>query len=279
MSDNETGKPLFLSRRRLLWLGAGLAASMSLQIPAAFAAEAKKSAVPARKPKPPRLLMLDPGHGGHDPGAVGKSGILEKDVTLDVARCLTKALQGHSNVIVKSTRESDEFMSLKDRVNVARNARTDLFISIHADSAPTKLARGFSAYSLSAKASDEFAHDLATRENSVDQIGGVDLKDTAPDVAAILMDLTARHTKNAALKAKRSIITGVGQGWKLLDNPMRSADFAVLRAPDVPSLLIETGFLSNPKDERLLSNPAERKRIAALLARELSRLLSSPPFA
>jgi N-acetylmuramoyl-L-alanine amidase len=279
MSDNETGKSLFLSRRRLLWLGAGLAAHVSLQIPVAFAAEAKKSAAPARKPKPPRLLMLDPGHGGHDPGAVGKSGILEKDVTLDVARCLTTALQSHSNVIVKSTRESDEFMSLKDRVNIARTARTDLFISIHADSAPTKLARGLSAYSLSAKASDEFARDLADRENSVDQIGGVDLKDTAPDVAAILMDLTARHTKNAALKAKRSIISGVGRGWKLLDNPMRSADFAVLRAPDVPSLLIETGFLSNPKDERLLSNPAERRKIAALLARELSRLLSSPPFA
>jgi N-acetylmuramoyl-L-alanine amidase len=279
MSENETKKSLLLSRRRLLWLGAGLAAQLSFQMPVAFAAEAKKSAAPARKPKPPRLLMIDPGHGGHDPGAVGKNGLLEKNVTLDVAKYLAAALEGQSNVIVKRTRESDEFMSLKDRVNMARDARTDLFISIHADSAPTKLARGFSAYSLSAKASDEFARDLAHRENSVDQIGGVDLKDTAPDVAAILMDLTARHTKNAALKAKRSIVRGVGQNWKLLENPMRSADFAVLRAPDVPSLLIETGFLSNPKDEKLLSNPAERKRIAALLARELARLLSSPPFA
>lgn len=281
MSDDDLNKPLLLSRRRLLWLGAGLIASVTLHIPPAFAAGKTSSRIlaPARKPKPPRLLMIDPGHGGHDPGAIGVDGTLEKNVTLDVTARLADALNDHTGVIVKRTRTTDEFLQLGERVDIARQAKADLFISIHADSAPTQAARGLSAYSLSTKGSDEFSRQLAKRENSVDEVGGVDLKGAEPDVAAILMDLTARHTKNAALKAQRKIVGGVGHNWRLLENPMRSANFAVLRAPDVPSILIETGFLSNPKDEALLSNPAQRERIATLLARQFADLLSSPPFA
>ena len=273
-------KPLLLNRRGFFLLGAGLIASVSLNIPIAAAAESKAMRlVPSRKPRPPRLIMIDPGHGGHDPGAIGVEGTLEKNVTLDVTAQLADALEDHAGVIAKRTRESDEFLSLGDRVDIARTAKADLFISIHADSAPTQSARGLSAYSLSTKGSDEFSRNLAKRENSVDEIGGVDLKGTDPDVASILMDLTARHTRNASLKAQRDVVRGVRSGWRLLSNPMRAANFAVLRAPDVPSILIETGFLSNHKDEALLANPAQRKKIAALLARELSALLSKPPFA
>ncbi|HVY12059.1 MAG TPA: N-acetylmuramoyl-L-alanine amidase [Alphaproteobacteria bacterium] len=281
MAHPDPQKPLLLTRRRLLMLGAGLvAARFSLRLPAAWAATARAAPLmPPHKPRPPRLLMIDPGHGGHDPGAIGGEGTLEKDVTLDVTARLAEALEGREGVIARRTRETDEFLPLTQRVEIAREARADFLVSIHADSAPVEAARGLSAYSLSAKGSDEFARNLATRENSVDEVGGVNLKGTEPDVAAILMDLTARHTRTAALKAQRSIVRGVGHDWRLLENPMRSANFAVLRAPDIPSLLIETGFLSNPADEKLLSNPAQRQKIAQLLARELEKLLSGPAFA
>lgn len=281
MSDHDL--PFILTRRRLLQLS--LAAGLSISAAPSWAAtrrsahKAPAAKVPESKPKPPRLIMIDPGHGGKDPGCIGLKGTYEKHVTLDIGQRIAKALEGRSDVLVKLTRASDEFLPLPERVARAREAHADLFISIHADSAPDKSARGMSVYSLSNKGSDAFAAELAKRENSVDEVGGVDLHETAPDVAQILMDLTARHTRNASLKARQSIVTNVGRNWNLLENPMRSAPFAVLRAPDVPSVLIETGFLSNPRDEALLSSGAKRDKIAGLLARELSNLIKNPPFA
>jgi N-acetylmuramoyl-L-alanine amidase len=282
--SEKTSTPYLLTRRNMLLLGVGTFFHISLTTPL-YAAEKKAAGklapkkVPESKPKPPRFIMIDPGHGGKDPGAIGRKGTLEKNVTLDVSQRIVEALQGRADVIAKLTRNTDEFLPLKERVARAREAKADLFISIHADSAPTKLARGLSAYSLSSTGTDDFARELAKRENSVDEIGGVDLTDTEPDVAAILMDLTARHTRNAALKAKRFIVRGVSKEWRLLENPMRAAPFAVLRAPDVPSILIETGFLSNPQDEALLASSDKRQKIAQLLARELAGLIKSPPFA
>lgn len=240
---------------------------------------AGKTRTPQHKPKPPRLVMIDPGHGGHDPGAIGSHGTFEKDVTLDVALRITQFLDGNHAVQAKVTRDSDVFLPLQERVAKAREAHADFFMSIHADSAPTKAARGLSAYTLSEKASDKFARDIAKRENSADELGGMDLRGAEPDVAAILRDLTARHTRNAALKARRRIVYGMGHDWQLLQNPMRAANFAVLRAPDVPSLLVETGFLSNSKDEALLRDATHRHKIAKLLARELASLMLSSPFA
>ncbi len=270
-----------LTRRRLLCLGLATTFSLTLPAPLWAAGQLKKgkAVLPERKPKAPRLIMIDPGHGGHDPGAIGTRGTLEKHVTLDVARQCAAALSEKTGIIARLTRNDDEFLPLTERVARAREAKADFFISIHADSAPDSDARGLSAYSLSDKGTDEFARQLAKRENSVDEVGGVELKDTDPDVAAILMDLTVRHTRNAALKAKRHIVSGIGHDWRLLENPMRAANFAVLRAPDVPSLLIETGFLSSPKDEKLLASPTERQRVARLLARELGELMHAAPFA
>lgn len=240
---------------------------------------------PQRKPEPPvavpnrRLVVIDPGHGGHDPGAIGVRGTLEKEITLDISREIARRLRGVSGVAVKLTRDTDLFLPLAERVAIARDAGADLFISIHADSAPNRDARGLSAYTLSDKASDDFAFALAKQENLADGAGGIDLRHTRPQVAAILSDLVARHTVTASLMAKSSLVEGAGRSLRLLDNPKRSANFAVLKAPDVPSVLIETGFLSNPRDEDLLRDGAQRRRIADVLSRELADVMTSAPFA
>lgn len=242
------------------------------------AAEEASVLLPERKPRAPRLLMLDPGHGGHDPGAIGLSGTQEKDITLDLAQRMADALIPVLGVDVRLTRERDVFLPLKERVRLAQAARADLFISIHADSAPSKTARGLSVYSLSEKATDNFSKELADKENNADLMGGLDFAVKDQDVAEILYDLTARRTTNTALKVRMDFVHAVGRRLKLLENPMRAANFAVLRAPDVPSLLIETGFLSNKLDETMLRRSGDRQKIARLMAGELGRLLDGPLF-
>jgi N-acetylmuramoyl-L-alanine amidase len=277
--------PIGHNRRDVLRLGfacAGVALAITLPRSLLAAGNAAGPVVartavqplPPHKPSPPRLLMIDPGHGGRDPGAIGRSGVFEKDITLDIGRRLIEQLAAQKRITAKLTRDDDIFLPLAERVKIARDARADLLISVHADSAPNPAARGFSAYTLSDKASDDFAKALATQENLADAAGGLDLSHADEDVAAILVDLTARHTRNTAQRTKVSLVNGVGKEWRLLDNPMRSANVAVLRAPDVPSILIETGFLSNRKDEEILRQPKQRERIAQLLARELAAVLA-----
>ncbi len=233
---------------------------------------------PSTKPKAPRLIVLDPGHGGHDPGAIGLSGTKEKHVALDIARHMARLLSKEEGITVKLTRDRDKFLSLKERVRIGRETHADMFLSIHADSAPNKRARGLSAYTLSEKASDKFASMLAEKENSADLIGGVELPSDDQDVADILCDLAARRTRNTAQRVKVGFIKGIGRRWRLLEEPMRAANFAVLRLPEVPAMLVETGFLSNKRDEALLSKKKSRHKIASLMAQELTFLLRSPLF-
>ncbi len=278
-----------MDRRRLLTLALGapvtlrLMASPSLVLAAdARKAEAPSAAKPSSRPanrSRARLVMLDPGHGGADPGAIGLHGTQEKDVTLDIAREVARVLADRHRVTARLTRNGDRFLALDERVDVARKAGADLFVSIHADSAPTAAARGLSAYTLSTRASDGFASRLAQQENRADRFGGRDSRPGRQVVKDILRDLTARHTRNASLVAKQTLVRGAGKDLRLLDNPMRSANFAVLKAPDVPSLLVETGFLSNPQDEELLRTPDARRRIARVLAREIAAVLSHRQFA
>lgn len=268
--------PSTTHRRRFLRL-ALMASAVGLAWPEALLA-AEKILSPPRKPRPPRLLMIDPGHGGHDPGAIGLTGTHEKDVTLDIARRVADVLSAKPGVTVKLTRDTDIFLPLEERVKISRDARADLFLSVHADSAPNRMARGLSVYTLSEKASDEFAKSLADHENEADLMGGVDLPPADKEVAAILFDLAARRTRNVALHAKSGFVKSMGHGWHLLDQPMRAANFVVLRAPDVPSMLVETGFLSNPKDEALLRLPNEREKIARLMAKSLGAILDSSLF-
>lgn len=234
--------------------------------------------VPGKKPRAPRLLMLDPGHGGHDPGATSLHGTQEKDVTLDIALSMAAALASQPDVHVKLTRDEDVFLPLQERVKIGRDAGADLFVSIHADSAPRPGARGLSCYTLSEKASDALAGALAEKENRADVIGGVDLSQADQEVAAILFDLSARRTRNTAQRVKVSFIRAMNRHWRLLERPMRAANFVVLRAPDVPSVLVETGFLSNKQDEALLCQPKQRQKIARLMAKEIAGILSGSLF-
>lgn len=275
-----------MNRRDLIRFALGvpvlapMASVTLLHAPAmAQAQDGGKPKPPGRKPRPPRLVMIDPGHGGRDPGAIGARGTYEKNVVLDIAKEMARIASRTTGWQVELTRDSDSFIDLKERVRLAQKARADLFISIHADSAPNKGARGLSAYTLSEKASDEFAAAIARQENIAGGGLGVDVSGLDENVAAILVDLAARHTVTAALHAKQSIIQGAGKDVRLLENPMRLANFAVLKAPDIPSLLIETGFLSNPQDEALLRDAAARRRIAGILARELSAVMGAAPFA
>lgn len=270
-----------LTRRRFLHWGVAtslLAIHGALPLQALAADRSAAAPIPARKPRPPRLLVLDPGHGGRDPGAIGRTGTREKDITLDIARRMADALSGQPGITVKLTRDSDDFLPLQERVRLGREARADLFLSIHADSAPNPAARGLSVYTLSEKASDDFAKLLAEHENAADLMGGIDLPPADKEVTAILFDLAARHTRNTAQHAKATFVQSIGRNWRLLERPMRSANFMVLRSPDVPSMLVETGFLSNRHDESILKQPQHREKIARLMARDMATILDSSLF-
>lgn len=277
-----------LNRRLFLRYAVQCAAiSFTVAVPAClWAAEApqrknskkfplRQETKPQFEPRAARFLMIDPGHGGHDPGAIGRGGTYEKDITLDIGRRLAQHVAGQPQMNAKLTRENDEFLPLGERVARGRQAKADMFISIHADSAPNPTARGLSAYTLSDHATDAFSKQLAQRENLADQIGGVDLSDADAQVAAILMDMATHQARDTAQRTKVSLVRGVGREWRLLNNPLRAANFAVLRAPDVPSILIETGFLSNSQDEAILRQPMQREKIARLLARELTGILTA----
>lgn len=272
-----------LTRRRFLQLGLMASAltihwALPLEGWAAEQSSVTTPVLPSRKPRPPRLLMIDPGHGGRDPGAIGRIGTHEKDVTLDVARRMADALSAQPGITAKLTRDEDIFLPLEERVKIGRQAQADLFLSIHADSAPNIAARGLSVYTLSEKASDKFSKLLAEHENEADRMGGMDLPPADKEVTAILFDLAARRARNTAQRARANFVRAVGHGWPLLDRPMRAANFVVLRAPDMPSMLVETGFLSNPKDEQILRQPQQREKIARLMAKDLAAILDGPLF-
>jgi len=208
------------------------------------------------------VVILDPGHGGIDGGTVSRNGTLEKQVVLVFARELRKNLQATGRFDVYMTRDDDKFISLGKRVKFARARKADLFIAIHADSLRKRGVRGATVYTLSEKASDAEAAALAEKENNADFIGGVDLGDDAGEVAGILLDLALRETKNHSIYFARRLVKNLQPVAPLNRRPMRSAGFKVLRAPDVPSVLLELGYLSNRHDESNL-NSLRWRRMAA----------------
>ena len=213
--------------------------------------------VPVFKPGAPEskpLIVIDAGHGGEDPGTIGETGTREKDVTLRYAYALRYALLKTGRYEVAITREDDRFIMLRDRFRMARKVKGALFISLHADSAPTHAARGLSVYTLSEKASDEESAKLAEQENKSDVIAGMDLSTESEDVASILIDLAQRETMNKSTRLADILVAQLGKRVGLLPNPHRYAGFAVLKAPDIPSVLIEIGFLSHPKEEKLINS-------------------------
>ncbi len=218
-------------------------------------------AVPIPPPRPGQskpvekpLIVLDPGHGGVDPGATGRRGTQEKFVTLAMAKRLEQALLATGRFRVGLTRRDDRFLALRERTRLARQLGGRLFISLHADSAPEPNAKGLSVYTLSDKASDREAAALARQENQVDTLGGVTLADERPEVVSILIDLAQRETKNRSVRFANQLVQTMILRVPLLERPHREAGFAVLKSPDIPAVLVELGFLSNPGEERLLQS-------------------------
>ncbi|MCO5073639.1 MAG: N-acetylmuramoyl-L-alanine amidase [Rhizobiaceae bacterium] len=212
--------------------------------------------------KRPFVIVVDPGHGGIDGGAKGTNGAIEKDVTLAFARDLRDVLSANPNYQVSLTRDSDEFLRLDERVRIARERGADLFISIHADTIRVKGLRGATVYTVSDKASDPEAEALAIRENLADQVAGIDIQEADTEVADILVDLIRRETHNFSIRFARSLVGQLSNSIGVINNPHRFAGFKVLKAPDVPSVLVELGYLSNPKDEELLQDTGWRNKAA-----------------
>jgi len=214
-----------------------------------------------------RVIVIDPGHGGIDPGAIGIGKTKEKDVVLAFALVLRDQLRATGQYDVVMTREADEFVTLKERVRKARHASADLFIAIHADKVRGPTARGATVYTLSEKASDAEAEALARKENLADVIGGVDFGGGSEEVTDILIDLTQRETKNHSMFFAKKAVRELKPITIMTGRPLRSAGFVVLKAPDVPSILLELGYLSSEADEALLkSRPWQEKVGAALVS-------------
>lgn len=217
-------------------------------------------------------IILDAGHGGEDPGAKGKKGTWEKRIVLLITKELEKALNDTGKYQVILTRTGDYFIPLRERIAYARKSKGDLFISIHADSAPNHQAEGVSVYTLSETASDAEAEALAEKENRSDIIAGIDLGEHDKDVANILISLAQRETNNqSAILADTIVGTLRDHRIPLLERSHRMAGFAVLKAPDIPSILVETGFLSHPQEEKKLNDPHYRAKLVKGLAAGVSR--------
>lgn len=222
------------------------------------------------QPKPRPVVVIDPGHGGIDPGAIGKGGTTEKQVVLAFAEQLKRDLQEIGAFDVYLTRKDDIFIPLAERVNIAHHHDADLFISLHADALAdkyAKLVRGATVYTLSEEASDEQARALAAKENRADLIAGMELDETQDEVNMILIDLMRRETKNFSIAFGRTVLTNLKGQVPLNKKPMRSADFRVLRAPDIPSVLLELGYLTNPEDEKLLTSQKWRAEVSDHIAK------------
>jgi N-acetylmuramoyl-L-alanine amidase len=221
-----------------------------------------------------RLIAIDPGHGGVDPGAQGVSGGHEKEITLAVARELGRQLKATGRYRVVMTRDRDVFVQLRQRIRIAQRAGAHLFISLHADSIGNRRVRGGSVYTLSERASDKEAAALAAKENRADLIAGIDLTDQSQTVARILIDLRQRLTMNESAVFAKGLVGELGRSTRMLRNTHRFAGFAVLKAPAIPSVLVEMGYLSNPTDEKLLRNANHRRVIAGSVVRAVDRFFS-----
>ena len=240
---------------------------------------------PAARPanaKP--VVILDPGHGGVDPGTSSTSGITEKEVVLAFAKTLKQKLEANGQCEVYLTRDDDRFLALRERVEFAQGKGANLFVSIHADSFPKQTvdASGATVYTLSEQASDDEAKELATKENFSDAIAGVDLPSDSDEVVAnILIDLAQRETQNRSLIFAKSIVGGMSRA-DLHAKALKSAGFRVLKAPDVPSVLIELGFLSNPNDEKQLTSDTWRgtmaDKVAAAIDSYFAKRVARVPF-
>lgn len=229
-------------------------------------------AEPKRRVDARRLVVLDPGHGGIDPGAIGPSGVYEKDLVLEYAVELRRRLLATRRYRVAMTRDNDVFLSLAERVRLAQQAEGDLFISIHADSIENGQMRGGAVYTLSETSSDAEAERLAAKENRADLIGGLQLDRHDTEVVSILISLAQRETMNYSARFANVLVPELERNKVAVRRkPHRFAGFRVLKAPDVPSVLLELGYLSNPKEERHLRSAEGRASVTAAVVGAIDR--------
>jgi N-acetylmuramoyl-L-alanine amidase len=225
------------------------------------------------------VIAVDAGHGGKDPGAHGPHGVLEKDVTLGIARRLVDAINAERGMRGVLTRDRDEFIPLRGRTERARKAQADLFVSIHADAVRNRDIQGASIYVLNEKgATDEAARQLAARENAADLLGGVSLRDKDPMLRSVLLDLSQNASLSSSIEVADEILDEVARIGSVRKRQVMQAPFMVLKAPDVPSVLIETAYISNPEEERRLDDSEYRGRLAgAILAGLRDYFYKNPP--
>ena len=223
-----------------------------------------------------KIVVLDPGHGGKDPGAIGRSfKTYEKNITLSLGKELKRLLE-NKGYKVYMTRSTDIFIPLRKRVTIARSYHADLFISLHADSAKNRNAQGLSIYTLSETASDKEAEALAERENKADIIDGMDFSDNSPEINDVLISLSQNDSRNKASKFSSYVVKNMKNQVKVLSNAHRFAGFAVLKAPDIPSVLVELGYLSNYTEEKFLRQPNYRKKLAEAITRSVVTYFNDP---
>lgn len=237
----------------------------------------ESAALPPRIPRPaattggpvknqPVIIAVDAGHGGKDPGAIGGSGTREKDVTLSIARELARRIDREPGMKAVLIREGDYFLTLRQRIQKARKHQADLFVSVHADAFEDTGSKGSSVYVLSQRgATDEAARWLAARENSADLAGGVKLHDKDEVLAQVLLDLSQTATIDASFLLADRVLGELGRLGPLHKESVQQAGFLVLKSPDIPSILVETAFITNPSEERRLKDPAHQRRIASAI--------------
>ena len=239
----------------------------------------KLPAMAKRGPKSGKpIIVIDPGHGGVDPGAISRNGLREKDVVFSFAKVLYAELKKNGRFNPVLTRQIDVYVPLRERVAMARRMAASLFISIHADSVSgrfSKTASGATVYTLSETASDNEAKALATKENRADIIAGVDLPTESNEVSNILIDLAQRETKNWSITFADTLVTTIKGKTPVRKKSRRFAGFRVLKAPDVPSVLVELGYMSNPSDERRLKSKRWQRKVAASMARAIGKYFST----
>jgi N-acetylmuramoyl-L-alanine amidase len=251
--------------------------------PESLPQQAAKNQPDEKQPKLTRMITiaLDPGHGGEDPGATGHGGHHEKDIVLEIAKRLKAKIEEQPNMRVMLTRDADYFVPLHVRVQKARNVQADLFVSIHADAFIEPTARGSSVFALSEKgASSTAARWLANKENSADLIGGINIKTKDKQLARVLLDLSTTAQINDSIKLAKIVLNEIGGINQLHKGIVEQAGFAVLKAPDIPSILIETAFISNPEEEAKLTDDRYQEQISNAVLKGIKKYLSkNPPLA
>lgn len=226
--------------------------------------------------KPGPLVMLDPGHGGKDPGAIGTSGTYEKHIALDAALELHRLLQADGRYRVALTRSRDVFIPLEERVDIAQAHGASLFVSMHADALTDHATRGASVYTLSNRASDAQTAELAQRENSADRFATPKWH-VSPEVARILASLVRRETTVGSVRFARDVVNSLDREVRMLDNPDRHAGFVVLKSASIPSVLVEMGFMSNPYDEAELRQASHRRLVATAMKQAVDAFFAARP--